>query len=104
MRCITVQELHEWRNSEHPHQLIDIREDHELDIVYIDGEHIRMAEILENIDRIKTDIDVVFHCRSGARSGAVVQELTNRGYENVYNLTGRVLAWVAEIDQSLQSY
>ena len=40
MRCITVQELHEWRNSEHPHQLIDIREDHELDIVYIDGEHI----------------------------------------------------------------
>ncbi|HAE29796.1 MAG TPA: NADH oxidase, partial [Flavobacteriales bacterium] len=53
---------------------------------------------------IKTDIDVVFHCRSGARSGAVVQELTNRGYENVYNLTGGVLAWVAEIDQSLQSY
>ena len=104
MRCISVSELHNWRNSDHPHQLIDIREDHEVDIVCIDGEHIRMAEILENIEKIRKDVDVVIHCRSGARSGAVVQELTRQGYENVYNLSGGILAWIEEVDQTLQPY
>lgn len=104
MRCITVQELNEWRRNNHPHQLIDIREDHEIDIVYIDGERIKMADILDNIEKVEKTIDVVIHCRSGARSGAVVQELDRLGYQNAHNLTGGILAWVNEIDSSLQSY
>ena len=104
MKSITVQELKSWRDSGHAHQLIDIREDHEIDIVYIDGERIRMAEVLGNIDKIKRDVDVVVHCRSGARSGAVVQALDREGFSNVHNLIGGILAWVEQIDQSLQAY
>ncbi|MDG2330084.1 MAG: rhodanese-like domain-containing protein [Flavobacteriales bacterium] len=104
MKCISVQDLNNWRTNEHPHQLIDIREDHEIDIVHINGERIKMAEILDNLDKIKKDIDVIIHCRSGARSGAVVLELSRLGYSNVHNLTGGILAWANEIDLSLQSY
>lgn len=104
MKCISVQDLNNWRINEHPHQLIDIREDHEIDIVHINGEQIKMAEILDNLDKIKKDIDVVIHCRSGARSGAVVLELDRLGYTKVHNLTGGILAWANEIDLSLQSY
>ena len=64
----------------------------------------KMAEILDNLDKIKKDIDVVIHCRSGARSGAVVLELDRLGYTKVHNLTGGILAWANEIDLSLQSY
>lgn len=104
MKSITVQELKSWRDTNHPHQLIDVREDHEIDIVYIDGDKIKMGEIIDNMDRIKKDVDVVIHCRSGARSGAVVQELERQGFDNVYNLTGGILAWVEQIDQTLQPY
>jgi rhodanese-related sulfurtransferase len=104
MNSITVQELKAWRDSSHPHQLIDVREDHEIEIVNIDGQRIKMDNILDSLDAIKKDIDVVIHCRSGARSGAVVQELERQGFTNTLNLQGGILAWVAEIDQSLQSY
>jgi len=104
MNSITVQELKAWRDSSHPHQLIDVREDHEIDIVSIDGQRIKMGDILDSLADIKKDVDVVVHCRSGARSGAVVQELERQGFTNTFNLQGGILAWVAEIDQTLQAY
>ncbi len=104
MKTITVQELKNWRDQGKEHQLIDVREDHEIEIVYIGGDRIKMAEVLDNLDKIRKDVEVVVHCRSGARSGAVVQELERQGFSNTMNLTGGILAWVNEIDPSLQSY
>ena len=104
MKTITVQDLKSWRDSNKDHQLIDVREDHEVDIVTINGERIRMAEVLSNLDKIRKDCDVVVHCRSGARSGAVVQELDRQGFTNIYNLNGGILAWVEQIDTSLSAY
>ena len=104
MKTVTVQELKSWRESGKDHQLIDIREDHEIDIVTIDGERIKMAEVLSSLDKIRTDCDVVVHCRSGARSGAVVMELDRQGYTNIHNLNGGILAWVEQIDPSLTPY
>jgi sulfur-carrier protein adenylyltransferase/sulfurtransferase len=47
----------------------------------------------------------VMHCRSGGRSGTVIQVLEEEhGYTNLYNLSGGILAWSAQIDPSLPSY
>lgn len=101
MKTITVVELKQWRDSEKAHQLIDIREDHERDECHINGEHIKMGEILDNLDKLSKDCEVVIHCRSGVRSGATVQELERQGFSNVYSLSGGILAWIEEIDNSL---
>ena len=48
---------------------------------------------------------VVIHCRSGARSGNMVQWLeNNHGFNNLYNLKGGVLAWARDIDPEMPTY
>ncbi len=102
---ITVQELKEMRDNQKPHQLIDVREEHEADIVSIQGLLIPMGEVMDRVEEIKKDIPVVVHCRSGVRSRAVIEALQNNfKYTNLFNLKGGILAWANEIDQSLPTY
>ena len=105
MKEISVQELKAMRDAQEDFQLIDVREAYERDICSIDGEHIPMGDIMQHTDKIRKDVKVVVHCRSGGRSGAVINALeTNFQLDNLYNLTGGILAWAAEIDTSLEQY
>lgn len=102
MKEITVLELKQLIDTKSDFQLIDVREGYEYDQANIGGEHIPMAEVPHNIDRIQTNKQVVVHCRSGGRSGNIIQWLEkNHGFENLYNLKGGILAWAREIDDSL---
>jgi adenylyltransferase/sulfurtransferase len=102
---ITVKELKAWRDQEKDHQLIDVRKDFEIAISNIGAEHILQEEVEQNIDRIRKDIPVVVHCRSGKRSGDVIEILEKKyGFQNLYNLVGGVLAWSEEIDPTLPKY
>lgn len=86
-------------------QLIDVREPHEFEICNLNGELIPMNTIPDNIDKIAKDKPVVIHCRSGARSGNVVNYLqSNFGFTNLYNLEGGILAWADEIDETMPKY
>jgi sulfur-carrier protein adenylyltransferase/sulfurtransferase len=104
MKEITVIELKSLRDKNADIQLIDVREEHELEICEIGGEHIPMGDVMDNLARISKDKQVVIHCRSGARSGAICQALETQGYNNVYNLKGGIIAWANEIDPSLTKY
>jgi rhodanese-related sulfurtransferase len=104
MKEITVTELKKLKDSNADFQLIDVREEHELEICSIGGEHIAMGEVMDNLDKISKDKQVVIHCRSGARSGAICQALEANGYTNVYNLKGGIIAWSTEIDPSVTKY
>jgi adenylyltransferase/sulfurtransferase len=104
MKEITVSELKKLKDSNADFQLIDVREEHELEICSIGGEHIAMGEVMDNLDKISRDKQVVIHCRSGARSGAICQALEANGYNNVYNLKGGIIAWSTEIDPSVTKY
>ncbi|HEV8513577.1 MAG TPA: rhodanese-like domain-containing protein [Cyclobacteriaceae bacterium] len=105
MKEVTVQELKKLLDSKSDFQLIDVREPHEFDICNLGGELIPQAEIPHNVDKISKDKQVVIHCRSGARSGNMVQWLEkNQGFTNLYNLKGGILAWAKEIDPSMPTY
>lgn len=92
------------RDSGEAHQLIDVRETYEIEIANIGGESIPMNAVMSNLDKIAKDKKVIVHCRSGARSAAIVQNLEKNGFTNVYNLKGGILAWAREIDTNLPSY
>ena len=105
MKEITVRELKELKDSGADFQLIDVREPHEYDICNLEGELIPQGEIPDNVDKIDRNKKVILQCRSGARSGNMVQWLEkNHGFENLYNLKGGILAWAREIDPTMPTY
>jgi rhodanese-related sulfurtransferase len=85
--------------------VIDVRESWELSIMCLPfARHIRMIEILGRLPEIPRGYPVVFFCRTGSRSTRTVEILQLRGYDNVYNLQGGILAWAHEIDPQLPQY
>ena len=104
MKEISVSEFKKLKDSNAVFQLIDVREEHELEICAIGGEHIVMGEVMDNLNKISKDKQVIIHCRSGARSGAICQALEANGFTNVYNLKGGIIAWSTEIDPLITKY
>ncbi len=102
MNEISVQELQSKLAKGEDFLLIDVREPLEFETGNIGGKHIPMGDILNRIDEIPTEKMVVIHCKSGGRSGNVVRYLSiEKGFQNLYNLTGGILAWKNEIDPTL---
>ena len=105
MKEISVQQLQEMREQNQDFQLVDVREEHEFDLVNLTGQLIPLASLPDHVDQIDRNKPVIIHCRSGARSANAVQYLEqNHGFTNLHNLKGGILAWVREIDPSMPSY
>ncbi len=94
MKEITVEALELKLKNGEDIQLIDVREDFEREEFNIGGEHIPMGTIAGNVDRIPKDKETIIYCRSGNRSGQVINYLMNKhGFNNLYNLVGGMLQW-----------
>ena len=104
MKTISVAELKSKFDHSEDFQLIDIREEYELALACIGGDHIPMGEVRQNLDKIRKDIPVVMHCRTGIRGGNMVVFLTDNGYDNLYNLEGGINAWAEQIDATMNAY
>jgi sulfur-carrier protein adenylyltransferase/sulfurtransferase len=95
MKSITVQELKKMMDDKADFQLIDVREQYEYDEANMGAQLIPMGEITSRMDEISKDKKVVVHCRSGARSANVINYLESQGFDNLYNLEGGIMAWMA---------
>lgn len=103
MKSITVEQLQAWRQDGTSHTLVDIREPYERSVSHLDGLHIPMAEVMARHNELPQDEPLVIHCRSGARSAAVTQALAlQHGFDNVYNLTGGIMAWASAIEPQME--
>ena len=90
------------KDNKEDFQLIDVREPHEYEASNLSGELIPMHDLVKNTDRVSRDKKVVIHCRSGSRSGMVIQTLEKQfGFDNLYNLKGGILAYAKEIDSTI---
>ncbi len=91
--AVTVDQLHQWRESGRPHMLIDVREPFEHASASIEGAVlIPMGTVMQQLAVLPTDRTVVVQCQSGGRSARVAAALRQKGYTAV-NLTGGIQAW-----------
>jgi sulfur-carrier protein adenylyltransferase/sulfurtransferase len=104
MKEVSVTELNEFRIAGTPHQLIDVREDYEVESVNIGGLWIPMGNIPMEIAQIRKDVPVIIHCKSGMRSANITKYLESQGFDNVSNLKGGIFAWIDQIEPSLPKY
>ncbi len=85
--------------------MIDVREDHELAISRLpNAVHMPMGEVPGRLAELDRDRPLVVLCRSGGRSGQVVQYLQQQGFEDVYNLAGGINEWAETLDPTLTVY
>ena len=50
----------------------------------------------DNLDKLNKNLNYYIYCRSGNRSGKTVVILRDKGFKNVFNLEGGILAWKKE--------
>jgi rhodanese-related sulfurtransferase len=76
-------------------QLVDVREPDEWDAGHItEAVHIPMGLLGQRQDELAQDRTILAVCRSGNRSGQVVDALRKAGYD-AENLDGGMQAWAA---------
>lgn len=77
-----------------PLLLVDVRNDDEVTRGMIQGAiHIPLAMLPVQHDALTKVGNIVFYCHSGIRSAHAAAFAASKGYKNVYNLAGGVLAW-----------
>ncbi|WHT18519.1 adenylyltransferase/sulfurtransferase MoeZ [Crossiella sp. CA-258035] len=104
---ITPQELKDKIDREDKFLLVDVREQHEFEIVRIPGSVLIPKDRIlsgEAFSELPQDRQIVLHCKSGARSAEALAALHQAGFRDAVHVGGGVLAWARQIDPSLPTY
>lgn len=78
--------------------LVDVRTPEEYEAGHLDGSMLVPLDTLErNAENVLTDKNkkLYVYCRTGRRSAEAVGILKNKGYTNVYDVSGGITAWQA---------
>lgn len=74
--------------------LVDVRTEAEVAQGVIDGAvHIPLHLLPLRADDLPKDKPVVIYCRSGARSAQACAFMASKGFDNMHNLAGGIMAW-----------
>jgi rhodanese-related sulfurtransferase len=96
IEIITTEELEQLLKEGKELELVDVREDEEVEQGMIPGaKHIRMGDIPANMDYFNEEKEYIFICRSGRRSENVCYYMQDQGYK-VRNMAGGMLEWKGE--------
>jgi adenylyltransferase/sulfurtransferase len=102
---ISAKELAEAMESTSEPLVLDVREQVERDICHIPGDmFIPMGDVGSRYGELPPEAEIVVYCRSGVRSADVAEFLRERGFTNVRNLAGGILAWAKDVDPSMPTY
>jgi adenylyltransferase/sulfurtransferase len=86
-------------------ELVDVREDYELDIAKLPyTKWIPLGELADRVAELDKGKETVVYCRSGARSGQAVRFLRGAGFASAHNLVGGILRWSDDVDPSMEKY
>lgn len=98
---LSTQELSHWIKTQHPFQLLDVREDWERELNQITPSiHIPLAHYLDLLEQKEAESlpfeknkPLVIYCKAGPRSQQASIKSIQAGFTKVYNLTGGITAW-----------
>ena len=95
MEDINVNDLKSRLDKGEKFLFLDVREEWEYEEDNLGAKNIPLGELphrLDELEKFKND-EIVIHCRSGARSGNAKKFLEGKGYTQVRNVLGGILAY-----------
>ncbi|MFI5388441.1 MAG: rhodanese-like domain-containing protein, partial [Candidatus Eremiobacterales bacterium] len=86
-------------------ELVDVREDFELDIAALPyTKWIPLGEFTDRIGELDKDAETIVYCHTGGRSGRAVEFLRRSGFSNARNLKGGITRWSDDVDPNVEKY
>ena len=86
-------------------QLVDVREKWEWDIARIPGARlVPLSGLDEAVSTLDPTREVVLYCKVGVRSLHAAEELADRGFTKLANLSGGIMRWSEEVDPTVLRY
>lgn len=86
-------------------ELVDVREDFELDIAALPyTKWIPLGELGDRIGELDKNAETVVYCHTGGRSGRAVEFLRRSGFSNARNLKGGITRWSDDVDPNVEKY
>ncbi len=97
MKEIDAATLNEWQANGRNFRLVDVRSPAEFAQGMIPaGEQLPLHLLPLRVNEFSPDAEIVFYCRTGARSGQACMYLSQLGFDNVYNLRGGIMEWARQ--------
>ena len=85
--------------------VIDVREPYEWRIARIEGATlIPLSTFGARVAELPRDRDLVLYCHHGTRSRAAAEFLVRQGFSRVWNLSGGIAQWSADVDPTVATY
>lgn len=87
--------------------MLDVRNDHELEIASIAGAlHLPLPDLPEKIDQIADykDKPLVVFCKAGVRSISAIRILHQHGFSKLINMADGIDGWAQSVDKSIPRY
>ncbi|MFO0575132.1 MAG: Grx4 family monothiol glutaredoxin [Polyangia bacterium] len=104
VRSLSVAELKKLLDQSTPLKLYDVRSDTERAVARIEGARLFDDAARAELSSLPKDTMLVFHCHHGRRSQAAAEFAVQQGFRNVWNLTGGIDAWSAQVDPRVPRY
>lgn len=95
MEDINVSELKERLEKKDKFVFLDVREEWEYEDDNLGAKNIPLGDLPQHLDELEQykDEEIIIHCRSGARSGNAKKFLESKGFSQVRNVLGGIMAY-----------
>ncbi len=104
VKDMSVEELYKAHSENKPLLLIDVRPHKEWELAHISFARPFEQMSKEEINALDKESLIVFHCHHGGRSRIAAEKWRNKGFKNIYNLTGGIDAWSRKVDPQVPMY
>jgi adenylyltransferase/sulfurtransferase len=102
---ITAEELKRRIDQGEDLFILDVRNPEEYQICRIPGSTlIPLPALPQRYSELDSGREMVVHCKSGVRSQKAIQFLREKGFRNLKNLKGGILAWADRVDPGMPKY
>lgn len=94
IKTITAEDLRARLQTDAKPMLVDVREQNEWDEAHIaEATLAPLAAVVDKMKDVPRDREILLICRSGRRSGIAYTKLEEKGFSNLRNVEGGMLAW-----------
>ena len=91
---VTADEIYKMLSSNKDYFILDVRSKEEFDSGHIEGAYLIPVSELENrLAELPQDKPIIVHCMSGSRSTSAANILLEKGFKEIFNMTGGITEW-----------